>query len=95
MAMSNVELYEALKGPVGDKAARMIAEVVPPARELATKDDLKLEITELRAEMREGFARIEAKFGELKSQIYGRMLTMFVPLWLGVFGVILTLLLKS
>lgn len=111
MAMTNVELYEALKGHIGEKAARMIAEVVPPARNLATKDDvseLSLKIAELRGEMREGFAVIEGrfariegrfeglegKFGELKGQIYGRMLTMFLPLWLGVFGIIATLLVK-
>lgn len=37
MALTNIELYEALKEPVGEKAARMIAEVVPAAKDLATK----------------------------------------------------------
>jgi hypothetical protein len=41
MAMlTNVRLYEALKSHVGEEAAEMIAEVVPPAQNLATKEDI-------------------------------------------------------
>ena len=38
---THVELYEALKPHLGDQAARMIAEVVPPAANLATKEDIQ------------------------------------------------------
>jgi hypothetical protein len=40
MAKTNIELYEALKHDLSEDAARMIAEVVPQAGNLATKDDL-------------------------------------------------------
>ena len=39
MALTNVELYEALRNRVGEDAARLIAEVVPTASDLATKAD--------------------------------------------------------
>jgi hypothetical protein len=35
--MSHVELYEALKESIPDKAARLIAEAFPAARDVATK----------------------------------------------------------
>ena len=38
---THVELYEALKPHVGIEAARMIADVVPPASNLATKEDIQ------------------------------------------------------
>jgi hypothetical protein len=38
---THVELYEALKPHVGREAAQMIADVVPPASNLATKDDIQ------------------------------------------------------
>lgn len=37
MAMTNIELYEALKTDVSEEAARMIAEAVPTASDIATK----------------------------------------------------------
>lgn len=91
MDMSNVELYEALKGPVGPEAARMISEVVPPARELATKQDvarLDGRVLELRAEVIDRMAAME-------SRLTGRLWLMFVPLWAGVFGVIATLIVQG
>lgn len=63
---TNVELYEALKPHVGQEAAGMIADVVPPARELATKTD----IAELRAELHKEV-----------SGLRGTLLTYFIPLW--------------
>lgn len=69
MAKTNIELYEALKAPVGDEAARMIAEVVPAADDLATKLDLE-----------SGFNR------QLRW-----MIGMFVPVWLGVYASLVTL----
>ena len=38
---THVELYEALKPHLGTEAAQMIAEVVPPAANLATKEDIQ------------------------------------------------------
>ena len=70
---TNVELYEALKPHVGQKAAGMIADVVPPARDLATKQDIastKQDIAELRAELHK-------EIGSLR----GTLLSYFIPLW--------------
>lgn len=77
MVKTNIELYEALKEPVGEDAARMIAEVVPSADDLATKQDL----AELRAEMHREFSSVKSW-----------MLASMVPLWLGVFGTLISLL---
>jgi len=40
MALTNIELYEALKKDLSEESARMIAEVVPKAQDLATKGDI-------------------------------------------------------
>ena len=89
--VTNIELYESLSGKVGEEAARMISDMVPPAAELATKSDiveLKHEVSEIRGEMRASFRAVEARLTRW-------MLTFFVPLWLGVWGVIVTLLVKT
>ncbi len=80
MALSNVELYEALKGPIGEDAARMIAEVVPTAGELATKTDL---------------AQLETRVVDRIDRINGRLWVMFVPLWVGLYGLIGTLIVTA
>jgi len=41
MTLMHVELYEALKPHIGQQAAGMFAEVVPPAANLATKEDIQ------------------------------------------------------
>ena len=41
MSVKSVELYEALKLHIGREAAQMIAEVVPPAANIATKEDIQ------------------------------------------------------
>jgi hypothetical protein len=38
---THVELYRALQPHVGEDAAQMIADVVPPAANLATKEDVQ------------------------------------------------------
>jgi hypothetical protein len=63
---TNVQLYEALKPHVGQEAAGMIAEIVPPARDLATKQD----ILELRGEMH-----------ALEARLAHKLLSYFIPLW--------------
>jgi hypothetical protein len=40
MALTNIELYEALKKDLSEDSARMIAEVFPRAADLATKSDI-------------------------------------------------------
>jgi hypothetical protein len=84
MAITNVELYEALKDPIGEKAARLIAEAFPAASNVTTN---------------QGLASVELRLVErmaaLEARIMGRLWVMFVPLWVGVFGLIATLLVKG
>ncbi|MGH2759409.1 MAG: hypothetical protein ACRDKJ_07560 [Actinomycetota bacterium] len=47
--MSHVELYQALEPHVGVEAAKMIADVVPPASNLATKQDIERVLAEIKA----------------------------------------------
>jgi hypothetical protein len=68
-----VELYEALKPHLGTEAAQMIAEVVPPAANLATREDIQA----------------------LRADIFRWGLLFFVPLWAGVWGVLIVLVLDT
>lgn len=76
MVTRNFELYEALKPTVGTEAARMLVESLPEPDELAKKVDLD---------------RLENKIDSLESKILNRLLTLFVPTWLGIYGVLVAL----
>ena len=82
MALTNIELYEALKKELNEDSARMIAEVVPAAQDLATKADV---------------ARLESQISDLKGYIDSRLLrftlAFFIPMWgmtAGLLGVLFT-----
>jgi hypothetical protein len=83
MALTNIELYEALKKDLSEDSARMIAEVVPPAGDLATKLDV--------AATRADIARIDVKITEVEQRLDRRIaaaeirlvLLFAVPLWGG------------
>jgi len=99
MAKTNIELYEALKAPVGDEAARMIAEVVPAADDLATKadmtgarTDLSAEIAATRTDLSADIADLRAEMHREFSQMKGRMFASMVTLWLGVYGTLFTMI---
>jgi hypothetical protein len=97
MALSNVELYEALKGPVGPEAARLIAEVVPPAEGLATKADLlatKSDLQQGLANVQEGLANVRAEMHALNASTIRWMLMFFIPVWAGTWATFLAILLK-
>ena len=94
MALTNVELYEALRGQLGEEAARLIANVVPVAEDLATKSELREEVAGLRAEMHEGFAMVRTEIERSSKETMRWMLTFFVPLWLGTWGSLLAVVLK-
>ena len=77
MTPTNVELYEALKPSIGEDAARMIAEVVPPTRDLATKADVdaldaatREDFTKVRGEVREEFARVYEEFAKVRGEMH-------------------------
>jgi hypothetical protein len=98
MMTSNVELYEALKPTVGADAARMIAEVVPPTRELATKADVaetNARIDALRGEMREMGERLRVEIHRSHNSTLRWFLGFSVPLWLGTWGTVVAVLLRS
>lgn len=105
MDVSNVELYEALKrGNVGEEAAKMLAEVVPPAPELVTKADLREEIQSLELRLASQYERIDDRFrqiddrfreidqrlSEMSEKFTRYMLLFFVPLWITAAAAIVT-----
>jgi hypothetical protein len=49
MALTNIELYEFLKKDLSEESARMIAEVVPKAGDLATKADIAVLKSDLKS----------------------------------------------
>lgn len=81
MAVTNIELYEALKRDLNEDAARMIAEVVPPAANVATKSD----IAELKAELKTDMARLEARMSDFEARLARNMnrwgAFFVIPLW--------------
>lgn len=89
--MTNVELYEALKGSIPEDAARMIAEAYHPARDLATKHDL----AEIRGEMREGFSGLRGEIHKSSASTMRWMLTFFIPVWAGTWATVVAVLLKG
>ena len=108
MALSHVELYEALKPTVGEKAAQLMADVIPPAKDLVTKHDLAESTAELKsviAEVNLHVTMLEGEFGKLEARVGSRidasaketmrwMLTFFIPVWAGTWGAVLAILLK-
>lgn len=89
MAMTNVELYEALKGSIPERAARMIAEAFHPAQELVTKSDL----VQARSELQIQITQLQGEVRSLPTMRW--MLGMFVPVWMGVWGTVIAVILKG
>jgi hypothetical protein len=108
MTPTHVELYEAIKPFVGEAGARMIAEVVPPAGDLARKADVDLlrsDLELLEARTREEFAKVRGEIREQGAELRGLMhaentrtikwiLGFTIPLWAGTWGTVVGLLLK-
>ncbi|MGH2758847.1 MAG: hypothetical protein ACRDKJ_04705 [Actinomycetota bacterium] len=99
MARSNVELYEAPKGSIPEDAARMIAEVVPPAKDLAMKTDLfgvREEIGSVRAEI----GSVRAEIGSVRAEVRALptmkwVVALFIPVWLGTWSSVVAVILKG
>ncbi len=68
---THVELYKALEPHVGDMAAQMIADMVPSADNIATKEDVQIVVGEIHA---------------LEARIFRWGLAAMIPLWVGVWG---------
>ncbi len=86
MSLTNIELYEALKKDVSEDSARMIAEAVPRAQDIASKTD----IAELAAATKADIAELK---GYIDSRLLRFTLAFFVPMWAmtaGLLGVLIS-----
>ncbi len=80
MALTNIELYEALKKDLNEDAARMIAEVAPAGSDLATREFIERRFAESERRM---------------SQMMFRMLSALVgPLYVALIAEVVRLILK-
>jgi hypothetical protein len=109
MAVSHVELYEALKGPVGEKAARMIADIVPPAADVARRQDvfeaaseLRQQIFDARSEFRQVIAGVQQQIADARAEAHALntrtiqwILGVTIPLWIGTWGMMAAILLRG
>ena len=90
MVLTNIELYEALKKDLSEESARMIAEVVPKAGDLATKGDI--------ARLEAGNAALEARFmSYIDSRLFRYTAMIVVPMlltMLGTVGALIALVVK-
>lgn len=77
MALPNIELYEVLKKDISDEGARMIAEVVPAAGDLATKGDIHL----LKTDVQAFELRMERRISQMERRFFTLQLTLILPLW--------------
>ncbi len=106
MPMSHVELYEALKGcGITEDAARLIADVVPPAKDLATRVDIfilksdviavdaKIDRVDAKIDLIE--ARLEARIEAASSKTIRWILGVFIPVWATTWGVLAVALLRG
>lgn len=88
MAAGDLELYEVLKRSMDEEAARMPAEALPPAGNIATKDDVEGAVERLESRMIERFAQLETRMMRW-------ILTFFVPLWVTILAAIVTIALRA
>jgi len=80
---TSVEFYSKLREHIPDEAAKMIAEHMVPAEQMATK-----------AELAAVEARLSERIGQVESGIHRWMLTFFAAQWLGTVGIIVAIFLK-
>lgn len=88
MASSNLELYEVLKRSMDEEAARMLAEALPPAGDVATKGDIEGAVIRL-----EG--RLNERFAQLETRMMRWIVVFFVPLWVTILGAVVTIALRG
>jgi hypothetical protein len=70
---THVELYRALESTLGHEAAQMIADVVPPAGNLATREDIQRVLTEIQ--------RAVTEIKSLEARIFRWGLAVMAPTW--------------
>jgi hypothetical protein len=81
---THVELYKALEPYVGQEAAQMIADAVPPAANIATKDDLQTAVHEL-----------SEKVQMLRADFFRWGLAAVLAIWIAVWGTLVAQLLQN
>lgn len=81
--VTNIELYEELKKSLTEPAARMIAEVVPLSEKVATTDHI--------AGLDRRLDQVDRRFDQLETKMYRWTVTFFVPMWVGVFAVLVAI----
>ena len=81
---THVELYKALEPYVGQDAAQLIADAVPPAANIATKDDIRVAVHEL-----------SEKIQTARADVFKWGLAAVLPIWLAVWGTLVAQLLQN
>ena len=84
---TNLELYEALKRTLDEDAARMIAEVIPVASDIATKADIQ--------GTHDAINRLERRIDRLEADLMRRTLAFFMPLWIAVLATMIAVVIKA
>src|SRR5437879_6587170 len=94
---TNLELYEALKKTLDEDAARMIAEVVPVASDIATKDDVRTlseGLVALSNKLDTQIGRVERKIDQLEARQLRWTIGLFAPLWVAVLVMLAAIIIK-
>jgi hypothetical protein len=101
MAITNIELYEALKKDVSEESARMIAEAVPKAENIATRDDVHMAVTDVRTAITEVVQRLntmevyfERRFAEAERRTFRYAMIFGGPLWAAMIAALVKIVLK-
>ena len=84
---TGLELYEALKASVGEKAARMIAEGLPLSELVATKTDLEHQTEIL-------ISRIDGRISASEARMFRWTLGFFATLWVAQSAMIVAIVTK-
>jgi hypothetical protein len=97
-AVTNIELYEALKKDLNEDAARLIAEVVPAAGDVATKTDiarLEARVTGVEAGLGSRINEVDLGLkGYIDSRLLRYTLACIIPIWISTAGLLATVVAK-
>jgi DNA-directed RNA polymerase sigma subunit (sigma70/sigma32) len=86
--MTDIQLFQILKQKLGEKEAEALVDFVD--LKLKQSQDANSKVTATK----EDIAKLETKLSESKSEVIKWMVGLFIPLYLTIIGLIVTLLLK-
>ncbi|MGH9324562.1 MAG: hypothetical protein ACRD3V_32345 [Vicinamibacteria bacterium] len=103
---TRIEFYQRLREHIPDAAARLIAEETKVEGEVPSKADLSLTeerlgarivVTEERFDARLALTeqRLLTSIEQLRSSMFRWQLMFFVPLWIGVYGTLVAILVRG